>query len=57
MQTCSDRNVRGRRAGADALDKVNEELLSASWEVDFLARAAIEDEAGGRGETVAVIEV
>jgi hypothetical protein len=55
MQTYGDRDVRKRRAATEGLDQVNQELLSASWEVDFLAKAARE-EAPPAGETRPPIE-
>jgi hypothetical protein len=55
MQTSDNRQVGKRGAATDALDQVNEELLSASWEVDFLAKAATEEMAA-RGKTRAPIE-
>jgi hypothetical protein len=49
-QTCGNRQARKRRAASDALDRVNEELLSASWEVDFLAKVATEETPAAEGE-------
>ena len=51
MQARGNRHIPRRRAATDALDEVNEELSWATWEVDFLTRAASEQAPAPTGST------